>query len=61
MDTPLQTTPWNSADYLKTEADRVAYLKACLDEAPDDCAFISYVKEVIARSRCAEKLRDSLA
>ena len=32
----LKTTPWDSADYLKTEADRTAYLEACLEEAPDD-------------------------
>lgn len=31
---------YDTADYLKTEADIAAYLEACADEAPNDAAFM---------------------
>ncbi len=34
----LTTTPWDSAEYLKTEEDIRLYLEACLEEAGDDPA-----------------------
>lgn len=52
----LKTTPWDSADYLKTEADRTAYLKACLEEAPHDPAFIAHALGVVARARNMSQL-----
>lgn len=52
----LKTTPWDSADYLKTEADRTAYLQACLEEAPDDPAFIAHALGVVARARNMSQL-----
>lgn len=52
----LKTTAWNSADYLKTDADRTAYLEACLEEAPDDSAFIAHALGVVARSRNMSQL-----
>lgn len=52
----LKTTPWDSADYLKTEEDRTAYLEACLDEAPDDPAFIAQALGAVARSRNMSQL-----
>ncbi len=52
----LKTTPWDSADYLKTEADRTAYLQACLEEAPDDPAFIAQALGAVARSRNMSQL-----
>ena len=52
----LKTTPWDSADYLKTEEDRAAYLEACLDEAPDDPAFIAQALGAVARSRNMSQL-----
>jgi len=52
----LKTTPWDSADYLKTEEDRAAYLEACLDEAPDDPAFITQALGAVARSRNMSQL-----
>lgn len=52
----LKTTAWDSADYLKTDADRTAYLKACLEEAPDDPAFIANALGVVARSRNMSQL-----
>ena len=52
----LKTTPWDSADYLKSEADRIAYLEACLEEASDDPAFIAQALGAVARSRNMSQL-----
>ncbi len=52
----LKTTRWDSADYLKTEADRTAYLEACLEEAPGDSAFIAHALGVVARARNMSQL-----
>lgn len=52
----LKTTAWDSAEYLKTEADRTAYLQACLEEAPDDPAFIAHALDVVARARNMSQL-----
>ena len=48
---PLETTPWDVADYLETPADCAAYLDACLQEAGDDAAFIAKALGDIARAR----------
>lgn len=50
MDT-LKLRKWDSAEYLKTEEDMVAYLDACMDEAGDDAAFIAAALGDIARAR----------
>jgi len=42
---------YDSADYLKTEQDMAAYLEACLEEAPDDAAFLAQALGTIARAR----------
>jgi probable addiction module antidote protein len=42
---------YDSADYLKSEEDMAAYLEACLEEAPDDPAFIASALGAIARAR----------
>jgi probable addiction module antidote protein len=42
---------YDTADYLKSEADMAAYLEACLEEAPDDPAFIAAALGTIARAR----------
>ncbi len=52
----LKTTPWDSADYLKTEADMAAYLTACFEEAPDDPAFLVHALGVVARARNMSQL-----
>jgi probable addiction module antidote protein len=41
---------YDTADYLKNEADMVAYLEACMDEAGDDPAFIAVALGNIARA-----------
>jgi probable addiction module antidote protein len=45
------TTPWDSAEYLKTEEDIALYFEACLEEAGDDPAFIAKALGNIARAR----------
>ncbi len=42
---------WDAADYLKSEEDMVAYLEACLAEAPDDAALLAAALGDIARAR----------
>ena len=44
-------TRWDAADALRTEADMVAYLRACLEEAPDDAALLTAALGDIARAR----------
>lgn len=41
---------YDTADYLKSEADMVAYLEACMEEAGDDPAFIAVALGNIARA-----------
>jgi probable addiction module antidote protein len=56
----VKTRPWNSAEYLKTEADMADYLEACFQEAGDDPAFIAHALGVIARARgMAQLARDT--
>ena len=52
----LKTTPWDSAEYLKTEADISAYLEACFEEAGDDPAFLVHALGVVARARNMSQL-----
>jgi probable addiction module antidote protein len=52
----LKTTRWDSAEYLRTEEERAAYLDACMEEAPDDPAFIANALGVVARSRNMSQL-----
>ncbi|MFA7382526.1 MAG: addiction module antidote protein [Desulfurivibrionaceae bacterium] len=49
-------TKYDSAEYLKTDADMAAYLDACLQEAGDDPAFIAHALGVIARARGMSQL-----
>ena len=51
----INTTQWDSAEYLKTEEDVQLYLEACLEEAGDDPIFIAHALGVINR---AKKLND---
>jgi probable addiction module antidote protein len=41
---------YDTADYLKSEANVVAYLEACMEEAGDDPAFIAGALGNIARA-----------
>ena len=53
---PLKTTPWDSADHLRTEEERASYLAAALEEAPGDAAFITNALGTVARSRNMSQL-----
>ncbi len=47
---------YDTAEYLKTKADRAAYLDACLEEAGDDPAYIAHALGVIARAHGMSQL-----
>ena len=47
---------YDTADYLKTESDIVAYLDAVMVEGGDDPALIAHALGVIARARNISKL-----
>ena len=49
-------TRYDTAEYLKTDADMAEYLDACLEEAGDDPAFIAHALGVIARARGMSQL-----
>ncbi len=51
-----KTTPYDSAQYLKTEQDISLYFDACLEEAGDDAAFIAKALGTIARARGMSQL-----
>ena len=55
----VNTTRWDSAEYLKTEEDTQLYLEACLEEAGEDPAFIAHALDVIARAEDINQLRVS--
>ena len=52
----VNTTRWDSAEYLKTEEDIQLYLEVCLEEAGDDPAFIAHALDAIARARNMNQL-----
>jgi probable addiction module antidote protein len=49
-------TPWDSAEYLKTDEDISAYLDACMEEAGDDAGFIAQALGTVARAKNMAKL-----
>ena len=49
-------TRYDTAEYLKTDADMAAYLDACFEEAGDDPAFIAHALGIIARARGMSQL-----
>ena len=52
----INTTRWDSAEYLKTEEDIQLYLEACLEEAGEDPSFIIHALGVIARAKSMSQL-----
>ena len=52
------TTPWDAAEYLKTEEDISLYFEACLDEAGDDPVFIAKALGNIARARGMTRMKE---
>jgi len=49
--TKTVTTPYDTAEYLKTEEHIALYFAACMEEAGDDAAFIAHALGDIARAR----------
>ncbi|MDR3452810.1 MAG: putative addiction module antidote protein [Rhodoferax sp.] len=47
---------WDSADYLKTEADIDLYFEACLEEDPGDGSLVRSALGAIARARGMSQL-----
>ena len=47
----IKLRKWDSAEHLKTEEDMQGYLQACIEEAPNDAAFIAKALGTIARAR----------
>ena len=47
----VETTPYDVAEHLRTPQEAAAYLEACLEEAPDDAAFIAKAIGDIARAQ----------
>jgi probable addiction module antidote protein len=47
----LKLKKWDSAVHLGSEADIVAYLQACFEEASDDAAFLAKALGTVARAR----------
>jgi probable addiction module antidote protein len=52
----IPTTPWDSAEHLKTAADIQLYLEACLEEADGDPSLIVHAFSVIARAKNMSQL-----
>jgi probable addiction module antidote protein len=55
-----RTLPWDPAEHLQSDEDRLAYLNAALEEAGDDPTFIAQVLGDIARSRGIEKVANEV-
>jgi probable addiction module antidote protein len=51
-------TPWNSADYLKTDEDIAAYFDACLEDDPGDGSLIRLGLQNIARAQGLSHLNE---
>ncbi len=49
--TKAQTSKYDVSEHLRTPEEMVAYFEACLDEAPDDAAFIAKALGDIARAK----------
>ncbi len=52
----VNTTRWDSAEYLKTEEEIQLYLEACLEEAGDDPVFMAHALDAIARAKNMNQL-----
>lgn len=49
-------TPYDSAEFLRTDEDIVEYFNACLEEGGNDAAYIAHALGVIARARGMSQL-----
>ena len=56
MEKPVKFSRYDTADYLKTEEDIVAYLEAVMEEGADDPGFVAHALGVVARARNMSQL-----
>lgn len=54
----LKTRAWDTAEYLRTPEDIVAYLEAVLDEGADDPAFLVHAIATAARAHGMSRLAE---
>ena len=54
--TKVRTTPYDTAEHLRTPDEMAAYLDAWLDEAPDDAAGIAIALGNVARAKGMTKV-----
>lgn len=52
----LETTRWDTAEYLETEEDIQLYMETCLEESDGDPALIVHALGVVARARNMSQL-----
>ena len=52
----VKLSRWDSAEYLKTDADIQEYLEAILEEGGDDPAYVLHALGVIARAKNMSQL-----
>ncbi|SIT67171.1 probable addiction module antidote protein [Ectothiorhodosinus mongolicus] len=52
----VKLSRWDSAEYLKTDADIQEYLEAILEEGGDDPAYVVHALGVIARAKNMSQL-----
>lgn len=50
---------YDSADYLRTDADIAAYLEACAEEAPNDPVFMLKALGTVVRARNMSRLAEA--
>lgn len=52
----IETTLWDSAEYLETEEDIQLYFEACVEESEGDTRLIAHAISVILRARSLNQL-----
>ncbi len=52
----LETTLWDSAEYLETEEDIQLYIEACIEESEGDPTLLVHALGVVARARNMSQL-----
>ncbi len=55
-----KTTPYDTAEYLKTDEDMRLYLEACFEDDDGDGALIRAARNDIAKARGPRRFTDSL-
>jgi probable addiction module antidote protein len=56
MSKEVKFSRYDSADYLKTDEDIIAYMEAVMEDADDDPALVAHALGVVARARNMSQL-----